>query len=114
MSANISKREYNLFVIDSLIKFKDIETNSLISLVSKNNYNIVVDRFIEILKSKNEFGEEEYDEIKSLIHIADSLTSTIHEHSEIEYDSEYNDLAFGYLYSILNSVIQYHECGFKD
>jgi hypothetical protein len=114
MVANISKREYNLFVIESLRRFKEIQTNSLLSIVSKNSYNIVVDRFIEILTSNNEFGSEEYDEIKSLVHIADSLTSTINKHSEIEYDSEYNDLAFGYLYSILNSVIEYHECGFKD
>jgi hypothetical protein len=114
MAANISKREYNLFVIESLRKFKEIQINSLLGIVSKNSYNIVVDRFIEILKSKNEFGEEEYNEIKSLIHISDSLTSTFNEHSEIEYDSEYNDLAFGYLYSVLNSVIEYYEWGFKD
>lgn len=96
--------------LQEIIEFHDEEKSIILKL-----YWPAISKLNGILLLNKEITDDVYEELKAIIHVCSSTTSHFETHGISSPIGEtHDDFFFGYLYSVLDTLVEYEEWGYRE
>lgn len=96
--------------LQEIIDFYESEKNLILKL-----YWPAISKLNGVLLLNKEITDDIYEELKAIIHLCSSTTNHFESHGITSPIGEAKeDFFFGYLYSVLDTLVEYEDWGFKE